>query len=508
MKNIYNLWVSILIIFIAFSACVQQQFETEENFNFKIIDNGKSIEITKYVGNNFEVKIPPRIQNLPVTSIGNFAFAKINDLEDINWDMFEFDDDNEWDEEVYLEMYREKLGMQIVTVTLPNSVTHIGDGAFIYNRLTSIIIPKNVSIIGDSSFQYNLITSINIPDSVIHIGEGAFANNLLVNITIPNSITIIEGGSTGVFSNNKLSSITIPNSVTHIGQYAFCFNQLENVTIPNSVTYIGNGAFWDNKLTNINIPNSVTFIGEWAFHDNQLTSVTIPEGVTSIGSWTFRKNQLTNITIPESVTLIGDDALSDNQLATVNIPNNVTHIGDRAFSDNNLTTVIIPDNIIIGSGAFRDNQITNIILGTNVKLNEDLIVFDRELDDYLRDSRVRSGTYNFSNNRWSFSFPEFSSSNSSNRLANTTWESYKDRRITISFGENSFSFTYLVWVGTLNSRDGYGERRMAGSYTINGDFVNLSGSANILSFDMSGSLIGNLLTISGFQDGFEFYRTR
>ena len=78
---------------------------------------------------------------------------------------------------------------------IPDSVTGIGDGAFLEcNSLTSIIIPDSVTSIGWLAFAYcNFLTSINIPDSVTTIGNSAFYGcKSLTSINIPDSVTSIE----------------------------------------------------------------------------------------------------------------------------------------------------------------------------------------------------------------------------------------------------------------------------------------------------------------------------
>ena len=78
---------------------------------------------------------------------------------------------------------------------IPDSVTGIGDGAFLEcNSLTSIIIPDSVTSIGWLAFiGCNFLTSINIPDSVTTIGNSAFYGcKSLTSINIPDSVTSIE----------------------------------------------------------------------------------------------------------------------------------------------------------------------------------------------------------------------------------------------------------------------------------------------------------------------------
>ncbi|MDR0320242.1 MAG: leucine-rich repeat domain-containing protein [Treponema sp.] len=188
------------------------QYNSEDDFRWQ--REGDGIIITGYIGSNMNVNIPPQIQGLPVTGIGNNAFR-----------------DGDWEGEhpsaVWISKY------QLTSVTIPYGVTKIGDGAFRDNQLTNIIIP----------------------DSVIEIGGLAFAGNQLISATLPNGITYIRWEA---FAGNRLTNITIPNSVIQIDEWAFAGNRLTNITIPDNITKIEGGAFSGNDLTTVIIGKNVT----------------------------------------------------------------------------------------------------------------------------------------------------------------------------------------------------------------------------------------------------------
>ena len=263
----------------------------------------------------------------------------------------------------------------LTSLTIPNSVTSIGDRAFWEcSRLTSLTIPNSVTAIGESAFwDCSSLTSLTIPNSVTSIGDLAFCVcKSLTSLTIPNSVTSIGNGAFRYC--RRLTSLTIPDSVTSIGDKAFygC-SSLTSLTIPDSVTSIWNSAFEGcSSLTSLTIPDSVTAIGYAAFRDcSSLTSLTIPNSVTSIGDAAFVGcSSLTSLTIPDSVTFIGNWAFKGcSSLTSLTIPNSVTSIGEGAFVNcKRLTSLNIPDSVtVIGGGAFAGcSSLTSLTIPNSV----------------------------------------------------------------------------------------------------------------------------------------------
>ena len=294
----------------------------------------------------------------------------------------------------------------LTDITIPNGVTTIGDSVF-YRcvGLTSVTMPDSLTTLGDNPFRYcsNLssfygkftsadnrclivdgvlksfapagLTEYSIPDGVTSIGNHAFYYcSSLTNITIPNSITSI--GNHAFYYCRALTRVTIPNSVTSIGIHTFSYcSSLTNITIPNSITSIEGYTFYNcSSLTSVTIPSSVTSIGYYAFYNcRALTSVTIPDSIASIGNYAFyRCSSLTSVTIPSSVTIIANYILSYcTSLTSVTIPDSVTTIGEGAcYNCTSLSSVTIPDNVtIIGDNSFAScNQLSVITIPSSVKL--------------------------------------------------------------------------------------------------------------------------------------------
>jgi hypothetical protein len=214
------------------------------------------VTITGYTGTGEVVIIPASINGTPVTAIGENAF----------------------------------LDNSLTSVTIPDSVTSIGDGAFSgCSRLTSVSIPAGVTSIGNLAFSgCSSLTSVTIPASVTSIGLGAFSGcSGLTSVSIPVGVTSI--GSYAFDGCGGLTSVTIPVGVTSIGSYAFyACGSLTSVMIPDSVTSIGNNAFSGcGNLVSLSIGSGVTSIGNNAFAGcSGLPRVMIPVAAV-LGAETF-----------------------------------------------------------------------------------------------------------------------------------------------------------------------------------------------------------------------------
>ena len=288
------------------------------------------------------------------------------------------------------------------TITIPDTVTEIGEDAFAHTNLTSIVIPDTVTEIGEAAFAYTNLTSIVIPDTVTEIGNlafmyckqlssvslssnlvtlgsGAFSNcTSLTSIRIPKSLERADAGGSGDYAPfigcAALSDIELETGMTKIpANLLLDCPGFTTITIPDTVTEIGEDAFAYTNLTSIVIPDTVTEIGNWAFNDcKQLSSVSLSSKLTELGRSVFSNcTCLTSIRIPDTVTGIGDYVFSDcTALKDITWSKALETIESYAFQNcSALTDVTIPDSVkSIGYGVFSDcSALSAVTLPDGVK---------------------------------------------------------------------------------------------------------------------------------------------
>ena len=220
-----------------------------DTYKYEYTVNDGNATITKFLGpvgsanpNFYDIKIPSELGGHPVTGLGEYSFAA-----------------NPYDGH-----QGNPLCSKIHSVTIPQSVTSIGDRAFDgCSALTTLSLGEKIKTIGNCAFENcTSLTGVTIPQSVTSIGSEAFR-----------------------FCNN-MKSLTINGAIEVMGAYAFagCIS-LETISLGENIKTIGYHAF-DScisiNLTNVTIPENVTTIrpGTFSFCKH-LEYIMLPAGLTS-----------------------------------------------------------------------------------------------------------------------------------------------------------------------------------------------------------------------------------
>lgn len=344
---------------------------SNKNNDYEYIEYVDHIQITRYLGSETDVTIPSKINDKPVTFIGNSSNCVFN--------------------------------KNLNKVIIPDTVTDIGDYAFgNCPNLSNITIPDSVININCSEYSTpfkNTKWYNSQPNGIVYAGKIALDYKADNNETTKNTNITIKDGTIGIapfaFNNQKnISSITIPNSVKSIGEYAFndCKN-LSNISIPDSVVDISRYAFnctkwFENQKDGIvyagkvvyeykgNIPeneklifkNDTVGIADHAFYNRaSLAEVIIPDNVEYIGDYAFYYTKIKNVSIGSNVTNIGKYAFYNCDFTNVTIPDKVITIGEYAFGNCNLTDINIPDSVAtIHTGAFACSSLQKATIGNSV----------------------------------------------------------------------------------------------------------------------------------------------
>ena len=244
------------------SSSTKQEAQNGYMYAYKVNADGETVTITKFLGpvdsanhvdstNNgpYDIEIPTELGGCTVTGLGEYSFSGYLSAAQSH------------------EPYQ--FGRNIHSVTIPQSVTSIGDYAFSHCEK---------------------MDSLTINDATTSIGNSAFDECY------------------------KLTTLSLGEKITTIGKYAFSeCHKLDNVTIPPSVTSIGNSAFRRcYALTTLSLGENIETIGKYAFEEcRALTNVTIPEKVKTIEPYTFGWClSLKYITLPAGLTSFKDRLVS------------------------------------------------------------------------------------------------------------------------------------------------------------------------------------------------------
>lgn len=265
------------------------------------------------------------------------------------------------------------------TVTLPESLKSIGDGAFYEQTMIGDLqLPENVTFLGTQCFMYSSgLTSINLPEGLTEIPDDCFYQcSSLESIVIPDNI--ISLGKSAFADCDGLREVTLPvdydfsnkpfTSTTGVktihytyGQSGVMRDRTDNTGMKSDYSHTLEYISIYN-LKNIDFADEITRIGDYAYynylgnHSGILENVELPECLESIGKCAFfDQSMIGDVVLPETVTSLGDSCfMYSSGLTAINIPSGVKTIPENCFNQcTALTSIVIPDSVTnLAKGSF------------------------------------------------------------------------------------------------------------------------------------------------------------
>lgn len=277
--------------------------------------------------------------------------------------------------EIKTDAFSHMANIKKMTVDSQNTVYATIDGV-LYNKQTKTLVacPYN-----DRWSRSSSEISITIPNGILTIGEGAFSGFDKLTINMPASLLTI---SDRAFEKAELGEVSIPKAVESIGEKSFYFSYFymmrngETVLyLPASIKKIEKEAFYNcsGSITNYDWRNyhyidlSDTQLVEIPYRafsnvaSENIKAVYLPETLKKIGDYAFTGVEVgtrDGLTLPATVEAIGESAfLAGNGKFTFSDGSNLKNIGNEAFGSFEFidtgTTLVLPDGLeSIGEEAF------------------------------------------------------------------------------------------------------------------------------------------------------------
>ena len=201
------------------------------------------------------------------------------------------------------------------SIELPATLTTISTDAFYgCTSLKNVNLHEGITTIYNRAFYNCKLENITIPSTVTSIGNGAFKSNPTKSVVwLPATCSIGTGEDAPFYStSSQITSFVFSDSVKTIpGYLCFKMNKLSNIALPETVTTIGQYAFNScSLLKEVTIPASVTSINTYAFaFCTSLKNFEFPKGIQTVATSVLEGcTGLENVFIPASVTAINQDA--------------------------------------------------------------------------------------------------------------------------------------------------------------------------------------------------------
>lgn len=225
-----------------------------------------------------------------------------------------------------------------VSLTIPESVTFIGEKAFVGSEKLNDVVWNAVNCEDFNEIPFDNMTTITFGDKVENIPAYLCADTKVANVVLPstvktigvrafvdcadlNSVVMSEGGNMQIadyaFMNClNLTSMQLPKDLTKVGPFVFSHcSALETLDLPNTLAEIGEQAFYHcSALKTLNLPASLVTLAPFTLHNcSNLVSVELGENLESLCYNTFTNTKLDTITCYAEIPpfVYGVDGLFD-----------------------------------------------------------------------------------------------------------------------------------------------------------------------------------------------------
>jgi hypothetical protein len=257
---------ALIILAIIIFYCIHRQFSYIE------LEDG-TLEVQYYLGKDSEIYIPSKAWGKKVTSINTKFLYKTTTPTTL---VYIPDTVTKIGEEAFM-------GIKNIKITGGENVEEIGAMAFMSTVLTDEFpYMENLKIIGNSAFEYcKGINTFKLSETVEYIGGEAFDGSEISQIEIPDGITYIGSHA---FSNT--SYIDETDDFLIVGDNILInFPSEDILVIPYGIKYISNTQYnSDNvNIKEIYIPDTVVRINEYLLHKTDGVKIYIPSSVEQIG---------------------------------------------------------------------------------------------------------------------------------------------------------------------------------------------------------------------------------
>ncbi len=237
--------------------------------------------------------------------------------------------------------------------------------------VTNENITYTVTSVGGTPFSEGKITSITLPSSITAIGDESFADcssltTIICEWDAPGSVSASEGSFAGIYST---ATLYVPLGTIAAYQASAPWNMFDDIEeydiVDGALKYsIKNGSAELTAEQDTGLSGSVAVV-------ENIVSDGVVYKVTSLAYQAFLScEQIKTITLPNTITDISMYAFRYCKgLESVNIPKGVTIIEQGVFDQcESLVTFTIHDNITsVGWGAFSGClALTELVIGSSV----------------------------------------------------------------------------------------------------------------------------------------------